>query len=349
MLKRLVNELCVDIEIETKSNLLIKDGRLTPDVKDKWLVRRYPDKKERKEHAKRIPSTIAISRESDSTIRDTLLDPVNNATPDKLVAAVNNFNYYIPGSSVRGAWRSHLEKVLRSIDGTPRVCDPLLDSDSCSTFLIREDQPRRPDAYSVSCPVCRIFGSAAHASRVWFADARFFERKPVLVDNVAISRQTGSVLNPFKSIALREAKAKLEMRIRNFELWHLGLLANLFTDLADSAVPLGSGKNKGFGKIKATPGAVRLIYFGLKDPCAEDSCIRGLQEIVPDPFYDYKPSSIAYTLPAATNAVWRHTRTFTDPEFWEETRKAFNARLWEQVRSLVELRKEASDAHDLQH
>jgi CRISPR/Cas system CSM-associated protein Csm3 (group 7 of RAMP superfamily) len=57
-------------------------------------------------------------------------------TPEELANAVPRHldsirpMLFVPGSSLRGAWRSHLEKVLRSLDEVPKVCDPFIGSGS---------------------------------------------------------------------------------------------------------------------------------------------------------------------------------------------------------------------------
>ena len=98
MLRRAVNELEITVRIKADSYLLIKDGR--------------DPKQERKEG---IPSAIFVSRSPIEVLREAVRNEAKYNCPD----------YYLPGGSVRGAWRAHLEKVLRSLEGEPTVCDPL--------------------------------------------------------------------------------------------------------------------------------------------------------------------------------------------------------------------------------
>ncbi len=83
---------------------------------------------------------------------------------------------YLPGSSLKGIFRSHLEKVINSIQ--PQVaCNPLLrshDGDvrddrqlyrvSCGSRF--NDKTPQNEVYARSCPTCRLFGSTSFGSRI---------------------------------------------------------------------------------------------------------------------------------------------------------------------------------------
>ncbi len=110
---------------------------------------------------------------------------------------------YLPGSSLKGVIRSHLEKVGRTLN-PGAVCNPFLKPESidptaggspgfsevaCSEkFQARkngkmrtqggrwcrsqEDLEDTPDTfYADSCPVCRLFGSNSHIGRLSIGDA----------------------------------------------------------------------------------------------------------------------------------------------------------------------------------
>lgn len=337
MLRQAVNEIEITVEIQGHGHLLVKDGRYDKVVKNNWAP--GPSDEAKKLRAK-LPDMIFISH--------TPLD----ALQEKFVRKeYDGIDYYIPGSSIRGSWRSHLEKVLRSLGN--KVCDPLSketdDLESCSTLLVNDQRERPPFPYSHSCPVCRLFGNTATASRLLFSDATKLGGTPEMVDNVAISRQTGSVLAPFKSVALRDARFTFDLRLRNFELWQVGLLAHLFTDLAQQRVPLGSGKNKGFGQVTAKATSIGISYFGLGDPW-NDGKLKGLAELLntaqpgihgPDPHdYDLKSGSPPVIVAApvqAKSSLWRHTRAVpveSIPNFWTNTKPCFNEELWNQMPDL---------------
>ena len=97
-------------------------------------------------------------------------------------------------------------------------------------------------------------------------------------EHVRINRRTGAVGGaPLKFFALQETRFHVDVRLRNFELSHLAMLGMLLTDLKLSNVPLGSGKNKGYGKVRATVDReMTLTCFGLEKPA--DTLLRGVAE-----------------------------------------------------------------------
>lgn len=332
MLRQAVNELIVTVEIRGQSFVLVKDGRYEKPAGDD-----------------RLPAFVFVSR----TPPERLLEVVRGA-----VLSGRPMPFYIPGSSVRGAWRSYLEKVLRSLDEPEhaKVCDPHIaptevedaveeipEDDpyaSCSGYLVNRELPHPAEAYKLSCPVCQLFGNTAQGSRLAFEDAEFHGGNASVMDNVAISRQTGSVIAPFKSLGIRDAKFALKLRLRNFELWQLGLLARLFGDLGAGRAPLGSGKNKGWGRIEASATEIELSYFGLEDAIG-DGKLRGIGDVPGADLSRYGMSRAA-TLPgmdlpvdAGKSSLWRHTRVIANiPEFWEKTKPCFDAQVWRNFRTL---------------
>src|ERR1039458_768375 len=181
MLRQSVNELAITVEIQGGPVLLIKDGRCNDKKKQDWI-----EKKDRK----KAPSSLPISRNTESELKEAVTSP-------NPLAAAKALDYYLPGSSIRGAWRAHLEKTLRSLDdASPKVCDPLISDEeqgpagpylACSKVLVNDKEERVAVPYHDSCPVCRLFGNTAQASRLSFADAEL--DAPITlaeVDNVAI-------------------------------------------------------------------------------------------------------------------------------------------------------------------
>jgi len=348
VLRRLLNELTVHVEVESHSPLLIKDGRYDKNAPG-WA-------EAKSEAAKKAPDSVFISRSTTEDLKAAVL-------PSLDWDRIRKLEYYVPGSSVRGSWRSHLEMVLRSLDpDRPKVCDPLLTKnkespdpgpwESCSSVLVNEKNPRPRMAYKGSCPVCRLFGSTAQASRISFSDGRIAgPPNPEMVDNVAINRFTGAVKSPFKALALVGAKFTLELHVENFELWHVGLLAWLFEDLKAKRVPLGSGKNKGLGEISAIASRVDLAYYGTEDKGADDR-LRGIAELLDDPadrtFYGLErsnnPPAVALTPDASAQLPWRHSRTAEGAAvgaLWAAVKPAFQDR-WSRLPALSDRKARAN-------
>jgi len=329
MLMQTVNEFRVRLLLTSVSPLLIREGRYSEEIRKDWA--RTP------EDRKRMPHAIPISRNPEAEIKAAVCDP-------RAVEKVQGLEFYIPGSSLRGTWRSHLERTLRSLNPpeTPVVCDPFLEDkaepyQSCSSRLagLRDEleemevapEKRKPRLipYSISCPVCKLFGSTMQAGRIRIEDGvrinptqgRIVERQHVLID-----RRSGQVAKGalYKFFGLLGATFQVDVSIQNFELWHLALVGSVLKDI--SLLPLGSGKNKGYGRVQGTVEDIRVIWFGTKAP---DNRLRGVAEN-PDPAraewyqqrYGLRPAAQLPELPQGQwdpVSPWRFERSLDWPQF----------------------------------
>lgn len=163
---------------------------------------------------------------------------------------------FIPGSSLKGTLRSYSEKIARTLEVF--CCDPFDKTGSCSKRL--EDLAKESnsfDIYARSCVACKLYGSTNLAGRAAFADA--YPTKPIDVARqltkrtaVAIDRVLGSVaVGPFDFEALMSGEFETHIRVRNFELWQLGLLGLAVRDLCSGRIKVGYGKSRGFGSVSA--------------------------------------------------------------------------------------------------
>ena len=337
MLRQAKNELTLSVKISGKSPLLIKDGR-------EEIAELFKQLKEQdRERYKDLPAMVFQSRLSPRQLSEKI--------PRNLPSLLDNI--FVPGSGIRGAWRSHLEKTLRSLDDEPRVCDPFngigdsgeentsdaskktRDDAACSRRLANKKDSAPEHPYRDSCPVCRLFGNTAQGSRIAFGEGKVEGGKPTLIDNNAISRQTGAAISPFKSLVLLDAVVTTEIQIRNFELWQAGLLAYLFDDLKAGLVRLGSGKSKGWGRVKAEVTAMKLTYFGLGDKFAEGKLL-GVGEMLSKEKakedYGMDQATAPPALPAFSpteSSLWRHSVSITEPGvFWDTCKPFFNETVW---------------------
>lgn len=174
---------------------------------------------------------------------------------------------FLPGSSLKGVFRSHIEKVINSIQ--PRVaCNPLMSPrdpgdrelyiDSCGSQFDNKDQPY--SIYAGSCPSCRLFGSTAFAGRLSVQDAYLpadsVETKKLIEhrDGVAIDRLTGGAASRAKfdlDTVTADTTFTTTLQLRNFEIWQLGLLFVIIQDMEDELIGIGSGRSRGLGKVRA--------------------------------------------------------------------------------------------------
>lgn len=176
---------------------------------------------------------------------------------------------YLPGSSLKGVFRSHIEKVINSIR-PQTACNPLLarpnDKDdrqlyrvACGSFF--NDKMPREKVYADSCPTCRLFGSTSFGSRIAIEDAYLPKNsvgKASLIehrDGIAIDRLTGGTGGGAKfdlEVVTEGTTFTTDIRLRNFEIWQLGMLFAIIQDMEDELVRLGSGRSRGLGKVKAS-------------------------------------------------------------------------------------------------
>ncbi len=276
MLMQAICEFHAKIELRCVSPLLIKEGRFTQQQRENWVY----DKADREI----MPSAIPISLNTEDEIKAAVMR--RNDTR----GAVNALRFYIPGSSMRGAWRSHLERTLRGFDlpNSPRVCDPLDDHENevtsgCSTTLDAKRKEflkakQKFPAYELSCPVCKLFGNLTQAGRLSISDGVRIGTEGGIVEreHVRINRRNGQVIGaPLRFYGLQGARFQVDIRIRNFELWQILLMGTLLAELGSKLVPLGSGKNKGYGQVEAVVNSIELTSFGLAKP---DDKLRGIAE-----------------------------------------------------------------------
>ena len=187
--------------------------------------------------------------------------------------------YYFPGSSLKGALRSHLERIARTLQ-PGRVCIPYYDPDprrSITPPVPAEAnshgcgfRSRSNDATSVayadSCAVCRMFGSLKFGGRFSVGDAYPLEdHKPELEarDGVGINRFTGGTVPRvlFDLQVLVGGKFEANLRLTNFELWQLAALNLLLVDMKDEIIMIGSGSSRGLGRVRIIINCYHLTYL----------------------------------------------------------------------------------------
>lgn len=175
---------------------------------------------------------------------------------------------YLPGSSLKGVFRSYAEKIARTVGA--RCCNPF-DKTFCGKRLEKESQGEV--IYKQSCRICRLFGSTAAASRIKFNDAYPSNGQIPQTETrtgVAIDRVLGSVAHgPFDFEVVSNGKFATSITIRNFELWQLGLLVLVLRDLDKGLLPIGFGKSRGLGYVGAQVTALNVRYIAQFDSLLE--------------------------------------------------------------------------------
>ncbi len=167
---------------------------------------------------------------------------------------------YIPGSSLKGVFRSYVEKILRTKKGTEGACDIFYKDKTCA----KETETELPgnEIYKKSCLACKIFGSTKLKSRISFIDAYpSGEIKTETRYGVAISRLTHAVAQgPFDMEVAVSGSFNSKIYLENFELWQLGALALAIRGLNDGVIRIGFGKNRGFGEVAINVETIQFTF-----------------------------------------------------------------------------------------
>jgi len=180
----------------------------------------------------------------------------------------------IPGSGLRGALRSRLEKILQAIGGDRGCVLFTTDADCTHTkcFTVNSDllksfqkqHAMKPTLERERlleekllegdglCDICRLFGSPLMASKLRISDARPKDSKVQVRDGVGIDRDTETAREHIKYDfeALYSSGFELRVEIENATDWDLALLAILFREMRDPGIELGGKKSRGLGRCK---------------------------------------------------------------------------------------------------
>lgn len=258
---------------------------------------------------------------------------------------------YLPGSSLKGVFRSHIEKVIRTLnDGV--VCNPFVKTDdkaevqgnqlvchdyaevSCGDkFEVRQKDSLRigsnqwhhdkenlsnEEVYRDSCPACRLFGSTSFIGRVAISDAYLTEGTQEKIeqrDGVGIDRFTGGAASGPKfdlEVVSSGVSFETSIYLRNFEVWQLGMLMLIVQDLEDSLIRIGSGRSRGLGNVTCKISEISINYIGaVKGKSAKD--VWGLGKLLGNKSYgtDANDQLIVQNLPTEEIRGIRKIATFT--------------------------------------
>lgn len=189
---------------------------------------------------------------------------------DALVMRDHRGRPFIPGSSLRGALRSTIERIALSIELNPCL---LIDDNPCVTTskplqeefkeLDISDIPAFLSDISKVCPVCQLFGSTVVASRIKITDLPLLsDFKFGVRDGVAIDRDTETAKEgakfDFETVS-KQSKFKFELIGENLKPGHIALLAIGIQELTDGNFWLGGNTARGLGKCKLEE--LEIKYF----------------------------------------------------------------------------------------
>jgi CRISPR-associated RAMP protein (TIGR02581 family) len=243
--------------------------------------------------------------------------------------------YYFPGSSLKGALRSHFERIARTLREAS-VCVPYYDPDKTGDVQVpvaseadsfgcgyRGPAAGRPDttatAYQEACAACRLFGSLRFAGRFSIGDAYPLpnrEPRTGARNGVGIDRFTGGTVKGvlFDLLVLEGGAFAARIRVVNFELWQLAALNFLLIDLRDEILAFGSGRSRGLGRVHGEVKEYTLSYVRPQTTAAGLAELTTKEERDAYGLFPWTPAA-PILLPAAEVRGLRHQYALPD---WEE-------------------------------
>lgn len=174
---------------------------------------------------------------------------------------------------------------------------------SCSQIFTKVDYWKNGDGnnpsahYSASCPACRMFGSLKFKGRCFIDDAYVIGEAPLphIRDGVGIDRFTGAASRgaKYEFEVITDGKFSTQLHLVNFEMWQLELLTFALRDLVAGDVRIGMATSRGLGKIKTELAAVEYCQWGKKPSALTIADISALETDAAeaDRYGFYKPSS----------------------------------------------------------
>jgi len=152
---------------------------------------------------------------------------------------------YIPGSSLKGVFRTFIERIASSSGES--ICNPFDHRSPCQTIEGKQ------------CIACRIFGSQQIASHIYVSDAMpISEYFTTIKPGIGINRVTGSTqrgaLFMIETLA-PNAKFEFQMIIENIDIFKNEsaegkLLKFLFKQLQNGTIRIGGKTSSGLGAVK---------------------------------------------------------------------------------------------------
>ena len=237
---------------------------------------------------------------------------------------------YIPGSSLKGVFRSFTEKIIRTVEGKPvngkGACDPFerdIDSDYLFCGEKLKDEENTAQIYKNSCRACKIYGNTRLKGRFSLSDLKPSGTiKTEIRYGVAISRLTHAVAQgPFEMEIVVDGKFTGIAVLNNFEIWQLGLISFTFSSLNEGIVRIGFGKNRGLGEVSTKVEGVYIDY-PLNSVKSKNE-LWGIGKLVSDEErinYGLSKEDLLTDIPKPDNTqnLGIYERRFYSPEKWSE-------------------------------
>jgi CRISPR-associated RAMP protein (TIGR02581 family) len=186
---------------------------------------------------------------------------------------------FIPGSSLKGAMRSTVERIGQVLGRTGKFTSCLLFEENSQIQCITSNESLKSqyegmreqgeseeklvefllgDGTSAHtphlCDTCKVFGSPYYASKVRITDAHLVDgHDPVVRDGVGIDRDTETAAENIKfdfEVVPPGAKFRFEMVLEDPDGKDLGLVCLALREMELEGIRLGGIKSRGLGKVQ---------------------------------------------------------------------------------------------------
>lgn len=173
---------------------------------------------------------------------------------------------FIPGSSLKGALRSALERILQGLDaGTLDACDIFDDDHRCTAKLEAKRKKDKEEGKSedisfedirdTTCMVCGLFGSSLLAGRLFVHDLPVVdeEARSEIRDGVGIHRDLRTAQEGIKydlEAVSPGTRFRLDLTLENANEVQVALTLKLLDLLDEGEVLLGGLTSRGLGRVR---------------------------------------------------------------------------------------------------
>jgi CRISPR-associated RAMP protein (TIGR02581 family) len=162
---------------------------------------------------------------------------------------------FIPGSSLKGVLRSHIESFVRAANPGPKAaCIPVGPEDGWC--LSRIDGLSDQDIYDQTCLVCQAFGSPWLASKIQVRDAllaSLWFGQYQIRDGVAINRDTQTVEGSMKydyEVVPSQTRFSFSLIGDNLTDAQIGMLCVGLRPFERREISIGGFRSRGLGVVE---------------------------------------------------------------------------------------------------
>ncbi len=164
---------------------------------------------------------------------------------------------FLPGSSLRGALRSTVERMTKTLAPGKNLCALFSDSaKGCMTASTSEEQEAALKAGTLHfCEFCQFFGSTGIASRLKISDAlqtSAAPKEPVRRDGVGIDRDTETASDGIKydfEVLERLVEFSFTIQLENATSTDFALLYLMLKEM-EFGFEVGGKRSRGLGRLR---------------------------------------------------------------------------------------------------